>query len=192
MTCYLYVLPLAYEDFLKVGISSDPLARIRAFSRRYYESFNLARSLLVEFDSRREAQARETALHRLLRPLNASQPITVPNRAAGGTEWYRGAYDTLGAEVERDRRAGHVVHAHASGLDWWRARLARERDTLYEWAGQLLRESNGDLPTGDRLQLLADALDAWPSVGLEIGDALPPEFAQWYGDHRSAWDRGLR
>jgi len=78
VTCFLYVLPLAYENFLKVGISSDPLLRIRAFSRRYYESFDLTRTLLVEFDSRREAQARETALHRLLRPLNATQPITIP------------------------------------------------------------------------------------------------------------------
>lgn len=188
MTCFLYVLPLAYEDFLKVGISSDPLMRIRAFSRRYYESFDLARTLLVQFDSRREAQARETALHRLLRPLSATQPITIPHCAAGGTEWYRGAYDALCRDVERDRLAGHVVHG--PGLDWWRARLEQARGALYEWAAQLLRESHGDLPTGERLQLLADALDAWPALGLCADDALPEVVRRWHRDHRAAWGVG--
>ena len=189
MTCFLYVLPLAYEDFLKVGISSDPLMRIRAFSRRYYESFDLARTLLVEFDSRREAQARETALHRLLRPLNAAQPITIPHCAAGGTEWCRGAYDALCREVERDRHAGHVVH---TGIEWWRTRLEGERDVFYEWASELLCDGPAEPTTYDRLQRLADALDAWPSLGLCIEDALPPEFARWYRDHRAAWNVDLR
>lgn len=53
----------------------------------------------MEFDSRREAQARETALHRQLRDWNAVQPITVPGVVAGKTEWYRGAYATLRATV---------------------------------------------------------------------------------------------
>lgn len=119
--CYLYVLPLAYEDILKLGISRDPFARALAFSRRYYEFFDLSRSLLVEFDSRRQAQARETVLHRRLRDWNAMQPITVPRAAAGKREWYRGAYDTMLAQVETDeggrtRRAstGFVVVAGAA------------------------------------------------------------------------------
>ncbi|MBB6064994.1 GIY-YIG nuclease family protein [Pseudoxanthomonas broegbernensis] len=116
-TCYLYVLPLAYEDILKLGISHDPLARAQAFSRRYYEFFDLSRSLLVEFDSRREAQARETELHRKLRDWNAVQPITVPGVAEGKTEWYRGAYAALLADISDDAASGYTVHAPALG--WW-------------------------------------------------------------------------
>ena len=62
--CYLYVLPLLGEDIAKLGISVDPLARVRAFSRRYYECFDLERSSLVGFDSVAEARRAETALHR--------------------------------------------------------------------------------------------------------------------------------
>ncbi|WP_187775642.1 GIY-YIG nuclease family protein [Luteimonas suaedae] len=188
-TCYLYVLPLAGEDLLKIGIASDPLARAQAFSRRYYESFDLSRSLLVEFDSRREAQARETGLHRRLREWNAPQPITVPLRAAGRTEWYRGAYAELEAEVAADRARGHVVHQ--ATLDWWRHRLQRERDTLYEWAAQLQRDVEDGYGSPERMQLLADALDAWPGMGLPLHDALPPELKRWYARYRAGWRTGL-
>lgn len=67
----------------------------------------------MEFDSRREAQARETALHRQLRDWNAVQPITVPGAAAEKTEWYRGAYATLRATVADDIAGGRVSHAPA-------------------------------------------------------------------------------
>ncbi|MFS6706530.1 GIY-YIG nuclease family protein, partial [Staphylococcus aureus] len=119
--CYLYVLPTTYEDILKLGIAKDPFARALAFSRRYYEFFDLTRALLVEFDGRKEAQARETALHRHLGEWNAMQPITVRCAAAGKTEWYRGGYDVLRAEIESDRARGCIVHAPA--LPWWQARL---------------------------------------------------------------------
>jgi len=52
--CYLYLLPLAYEDILKLGIARDSFVRALAFSRRYYEFFDLSRAVLVEYDSRKE------------------------------------------------------------------------------------------------------------------------------------------
>ncbi len=191
MTCYLYVLPLAYEDILKLGISHDPLARVQAFARRYYDFFDLSRSLLVEFDSRREAQARETELHRRLRDWNAVQPITVPDPAAGKTEWYRGAYSVVREAIEQDIAIGHVIHAPA--LPWWKIRVNAERDRLYEWGCQMLRESEEvGLPSADKLRLLADTLDAYTVLGLPLGGALPAELAQWYRRYRSAFSTCLR
>lgn len=187
--CYLYVLPLAGEDLLKIGIAADPLARAQAFSSRYYESFDLGRSLLVEYDSRREAQARETGLHRRLREWNAPQPITVPLRAAGHTEWYRGAWAEVETELAGDRERGHVVHLGA--LDWWRGRLQREREALFEWASQLQREVEAGLASRERMRLLADALDAWPALGVPLDQALPPELMRWYDDYRDQWRTGL-
>jgi len=40
---FLYLFPCAYEDFAKLGMSTDPLARLHAFSSRYYEFFDLQR-----------------------------------------------------------------------------------------------------------------------------------------------------
>ena len=175
-TCYLYVLPLAYEDQLKLGISHDPLARAQAFSRRYYEFFDLSRSLLVEFDTRREAQARETELHRRLRDWNAVQPITVPGAAAGKTEWYRGAYVALKAAVEDDITGGRIVHAPA--IAWWRTRLHEEREKLYEWASRLLHIDDTSLESGSGKALLVDTLDAYSSFGVPLDNVLPPEISQ--------------
>lgn len=167
--CYLYVLPLAYEDILKLGLSHDPFARALAFSRRYYEFFDLSRSVLVEFDSRRQAQARETALHRQLRDWNAVQPITVPRAAAGKREWYRGAYDTVLAELACDETEGRVVHRPA--LAWWQARLGTERGRMYEWLAQVARECAGEL----RERMIADVLDGYVALGVPLHDGLPPE-----------------
>lgn len=171
-TCYLYVLPLAYEDILKLGISHDPLARAQAFSRRYYEFFDLERSLLVEFDCKREAQARETALHRQLRDWNAVQPITVPGAAAGKTEWYRGAYAILSAAVTTDVAEGR--RAHSPAMEWWRTQLLAERDALYEWIVTMTGDGVCVLPPRERQQRLADALDAYRIMDVPLGDALPP------------------
>lgn len=167
--CYLYVLPLAYEDILKVGISHDPFTRALAFSRRYYEFFDLSRSLLVEFDSRKQAQARETALHRHLRDWNAVQPITVPRAAAGKREWYRGAYDTVLAQIECDEAEGRVVHQPA--LPWWQARLGAERERMYEWLAQVSRECAGELHT----RMIADTLGGYVALGVSLRDVLLPD-----------------
>ena len=148
-----------------------PLLRAQAFSRRYYEAFDLARSLLVEFDSRHEAQKRETGLHRKLRAWNAVQPLTVPDAAAGKTEWYRGAYALIRSELETDRAAGNVTHLPA--LAWWQGRLETERERLYEWASRILRYAEGATVTDDARALMADALDAYPALGVPLDDALP-------------------
>lgn len=175
--CYLYLLPLAgHEDILKLGISHDPLARALAFARRYYEFFDLGRSVLVEYDSRKEAQARETALHRHLGDWNAVQPITVRDAAAGKTEWYRGAYDALLGEVERDQAQGHIVHRPA--LPWWQARLRIEREKLYEWIAWLARDDACPLPLEERRQRLADVLDAYAQLGVSVEDAMPTQLMQ--------------
>jgi len=171
--CYLYVLPTAYEDILKLGIAKDPFARALAFSRRYFEFFDLSRSVLVEFDSRKQAQARETALHRRLRDWNAMQPITVPRAAAGKREWYRGAYDAVLAEIEDDVAVGHVVHRPA--LSWWQARLCTERQALYEWVVQLTRDEAGSLSLRERRRRLADVLDAYAQLGVPMGDRVTAE-----------------
>ncbi|WP_434932576.1 GIY-YIG nuclease family protein [Luteimonas sp. SDU101] len=184
--CYLYVLPLLNEDIAKLGISVDPLSRVRAFAARYYECFDLERSSLVGFDSVAEARQRETALHRQLRAWNADRPLTVPLRAGGHTEWYRGASATLRDEVARDRERGHPVHQPAG--DWWRQRLLQEQSILFEWAGQYLQAMPGDaLPQSGLWPGIVDVLDAWPALGLRVDEALPESVAIAYRRYRASW-----
>lgn len=54
------------EEMIKVGLSHDPLARWSAFHPRWFEAFDLDHSLLIETETRRDAQELETALHRRL------------------------------------------------------------------------------------------------------------------------------
>lgn len=188
--CHLYILPLLNEDIAKLGISVDPLARVRAFAPRYYECFDLERSCLVGFDSVAEARCRETALHRQLRQWNAPPPRTVPLRAGGHTEWYRGASTLLRDEGERDRQRGHPVHQPAG--DWWRRRLQEARPLLFEWGEHYLRDLPHDAMAQTGLwQDIVDVLDAWPALGLRVDDALPDPLAHAYRQYRMAWEASL-
>lgn len=189
--CHLYVLPLFREDIAKLGISVEPLARVRAFSARYYECFDLSRSLLVGFDSVAEARRREAALHRLLRPWNAPAPLTVARIAGGGTEWYRGALPLLQAEAADDAGRGHPAWLPAG--DWWRARLQAEQALLYEWAEACLGGVAPDqiLPP-EAWSPIVDVLDAWPALGLPLEPALPPAMARRYRRYRESWGSGMR
>lgn len=188
--CYLYILPLPNEDLAKVGISVDPLARVRAFAPRYYECFDLEHSGLVGYDSVAEARRRETALHRRLRAWNATAPLTVPLRAGGHTEWFRGALAILHDEAEADRAAGHLVHLPAG--DWWRHRLRQEQAQLYEWIEQYLHDVPAqELPGTALWQGIVDVLDAWPAMGLGVDEVLPDAFQGVYRAYRRAWSAVL-
>jgi hypothetical protein len=184
--CYLYVFPCAYEDLLKLGISRDPLDRIQAFSRRYFEFFDLQRGWLLETDSVREAQSHETRLRRSLRLLNAPAPLLVPGRAAGATEWYRGASALLEQAQEEFADQGYSVHRPLE--DWLRTRLHARRGDLFSWAERMLSAADGEPgdahPVGAEPPLphrmLRDALDGYAALGLSLEDALPPAVADWY------------
>lgn len=184
--CYLYVFPCAYEDLLKLGISRDPLDRIQAFSRRYFEFFDLQRGWLLETDRVREAQGHETRLRRSLRLLNAPAPLLVPGRAAGATEWYRGAALLLEQAKEEFAAQGYVVHQPLEHS--LRSRLEERRSNLYTWAERML--SAADSEPGDAQpagaepplphRMLRDALDGYVALGIPLEDALPPTVFDWY------------
>ena len=184
--CYLYVFPCAYEDLLKLGISRDPLDRIQAFSRRYFEFFDLQRGWLLETDTVREAQAQETRLRRSLRLLNAPAPLLVPGRAAGATEWYRGASSLLEQARGEFAAQGYIVHQPLE--DWLRIRLDARRSDLYTWAERML--SAADAEPGDAHpagaepplphRMLRDALDGYAALGIPLEDDLPPAVYDWY------------
>lgn len=178
----LYVLPCAYEDHAKLGIATDPLARMRAFSPRWYEFFDLDRGWLAEAGSVREARSWETRWKRVLREHLAPPPLQVPVKAAGHTEWFRGALTVLEGVCEDLVLQGFVVHAPLR--DWVAQRLREGRDGLD--AGERAAIASYGMPDAwssatawPPLAALRDALDAYAVVGVSLDDAVSPALQAW-------------
>lgn len=182
--CYLYVLPCAYEDLLKLGFSRNPLSRAQALQPRYFEFFDLERALAVETETVRDARALELRLRRALVDYNAPAPLTVRVEAAGHSEWYRGAYETIDSHTRDWESAGHIVHRP---LRSWLAReLAAQSDLLFDRASELLTQLQGETdlleqPALARLRRnLLDTLDAHAAFGIDLAPRLPEALLRWY------------
>ena len=187
---YLYVLPLQGEDWLKVGVSNDPLRRAREFARRWYEVFDLDPALLVDAEAMADARALERDIRARFAEHRAPMPLHITAAAGGATEWYRGALPVLAEYARQCANAGHAVHTPARG--WFANALARELPLLHDWASAVLRDVDCDAEdaVGLRMRLppthvalLCDAIDAHVACGLDPTPHLP--------DAVSAWRRGL-
>lgn len=178
----LYVLPCAYEDHAKLGIATDPLARMQAFSPRWYEFFDLDSGWLAEAGSVREARNWETRWKRALREHAAPPPLQVPAQAAGHTEWFRGALAALQEARGELVAQGFVVHTPLRGWVARRLQAQRERLETGEQAA-IARYGAPDvwLPAAisPPLAALRDALDAYAVVGVRLDDAVSPALQDW-------------
>ena len=161
------------EDLLKVGLTHAPLPRWSAFHPRWFEVFDLDASFLVETETRADAQALETALHRRLVDHGCPVPLTMRLAAGGATEWYRGAFAAAQAFAVQCERDGHVVH--------WRARdvlAPAMQENLAKLAG-LVHEAfslhaNGWLLPEQR-RAIRDLVDAHRDFGADIDAIIPDE-----------------
>lgn len=174
---YLYVLPCAYEDLLKLGFSRDPLARMQAIHPRWYEFFDLDRALAVQAETVREAQAMETRYKQMLVEHNAPPPLLASVVAGGASEWYRGAYAALDLIAEELVEAGFL--AHRPLRPWVRERLLGSADRLYSWTRLLtaddLEERDNPAP-----RLVRNVLDAYTAMQIELAPWLPSDIHAWY------------
>lgn len=179
--CFVYVLPCAYEDLLKVGFSRDPLSRIATFHPRWFESFDLHRGVLVETETVRDARAIELQLHRRLELHNAPAPLTVDASVGGGTEWFRGASAELADAACTLRADGFTVFAPMQ--PWLRDALLTRRDLLFDWSQRVLdwlSDSADPLARDRALRTARDALDAFTALDIPIDDHLPDDLRSWY------------
>lgn len=176
---YVYVAVCSGPDaLLKVGLSDDPLARWSGFHPRWFEAFDLDRSALVEVESRREAQALETALHRTLLEHNCPPPLTMRAQVGGGTEWYRGA-DAVAADFVREAHArGHVVHLPARA--WFVDAVQRAGDRLVGLVEHGLRQHFDGMLSQAQRRALCDLIDAHRALDEDIDARLPPDIDELY------------
>lgn len=184
---YLYVLPLQGEDWLKVGVSNDPLRRAREFARRWYDVFDLREALLIEAECMHDARALERDIRTRFADHRAPMPLHIAEAAGGATEWYRGARPQLTAYAESKQSVGHPVHAPA--LAWFTEALALELPRLHDWACAVLRDADCDAEDADGVRLrlpphhtalLRDAIDACVACGLDPAPCLPDAVAAWH------------
>ena len=175
-----YVFPSLWEDHCKIGFSRDPLSRVSALHRRWFEFFDLDAGMLVETETVRDARQLELELRRPLAGHNAPAPTTVRREAAGHTEWFRGAGPALALRGRLLEQRGYRVHAPVR--PWLRAALSRRGDQLYAWAeAQLEAVESGRC--ADPVQVertLRDALDAYTALEIDPAPLLPPEAWRWY------------
>lgn len=180
MVCFAYVFPCVWEDHCKIGFSRDPLSRIQALHRRWFEFFDLDGALLIEAETERDARDLELALRRPLASHRAPAPTTVRRQAGGWTEWVRGATSPLQAAVRGLERSGYIVHAPAR--PWLREALAARSDALFSWTrAQLSPDERDGLAGATPAQaLVRDALAAYAAFGVDLAPLLPEEVHRWY------------
>jgi hypothetical protein len=181
---YLYVLPCAYEDLLKLGFSRDPLARMQAIHPRWFEFFDLDRAFAVQTETAREALDLETRHARQLIDYSAPAPLLASVQAGGGTEWYRGAYDVLCSAADALQAHGH--DAHRPLRPWLRTRLENMADLLFAWT-QLLSpdelQARGAQARSTATQRHAgDVLDAYVALGIDLRPWLAPAVFDWHSE----------
>jgi hypothetical protein len=185
--CFVYVLPCAYDDILKLGMSRDPLARMQTLHHRYFEFFDLERALLIETETVRDARRLELALGGGIEAHNAPAPLVVRGEAGGHTEWYRGAFERLQDAATDLARTGYAVHKPARS--WLRSRLIASSDHLYPWSNETLLaiESNA-IPTEvarHLRRLLLDSLDAFSAFDIDVEPLLPEAVWRWLAVQRN-------
>jgi hypothetical protein len=180
--CYVYVLPSAYEDILKLGFSRDPIARLQALHHRYFAFFDLERALLIETETVRDARKLELELARSIAVHGAPAPLEIRREAAGHTEWYRGAYDCLALATDALRARGFVVHTPAA--PWIRESLTARSDKLFTWSGQMLEAIELASHSGSTVdamrRTLRDSLDAYDALAIDLRPLLPAAVWEWH------------
>lgn len=188
--CYVYVLPCAYEDLLKLGFSRNPLSRAQALHSRYFEFFDLDRAFLIQTETVRDARDLELRLRHALPEHNAPAPLTVRRQAGGHSEWYRGAYAALAEQADWLEAGGH--HLYRPSRDWFAHELAAQGDQLFERGSMLLSQLQGDLDWLRRPELsalrrnLIDVLDAHTALEIDLEPRLPQALLGWYRGDRPA------
>src|SRR5579871_2998783 len=147
---YVYLLPCAGEDLLKLGFTRKPMQRLRQLQPRFFNLFELDRALLLQTRSLREARRLERLLIERWPECRASPPLLVDPAAGGETEWFRGVTElALVLAARLAERYELRQHRLSDWLcDYWRERAGG----LHAWAEQLwqLDELQQQLPPAQR------------------------------------------
>ncbi len=185
--CFVYVWPCAYEDLVKLGFSRDPIGRLQALHRRYFEFFDLDRAFLIETETVRDARRLELLLAQGVALHNAPAPLVVRAEAAGHTEWYRGASSQLSHAASDLGAAGFTLHMPAR--EWLRQSLIQRGDQLFSWSRDIFGAIEWERLTGEPASqtqwILCDTLDAYEAFNIDLEPFVPPAVWRWHCDRQN-------
>lgn len=183
---FVYVLPCRDEDILKVGYSRDPLQRMHALHRRYFQFFDLDRALLLDAERLRDARRIERMFISGFAEHRAPPPLVVRQAAAGGTEWFRGVAGRAD-ELARKIAADEGLTLHAPLRAWLRQRFEEHSDTLYECSMRLLDSIeyehfnlSAEAYDGRTAAALRHLLDVHEALDLDLAGLVSPGVLAWY------------
>ena len=161
---FVYLFALTDCSAFKVGFSCNPFQRIHTFSRRYYERFDVAQSLLLRLDAEAQARAIEATLKSELAAFRAESPSWVPPEAGGHTEWFSAVQF---GSAEQRLRSFLVEHAGAYVIDageYLRGELQRMSGSFEPWAwsqAQQACDASASVYTMNSALAIADSLRDW-------------------------------
>jgi hypothetical protein len=185
---FVYVLPCRDEDILKVGYSRDPLQRMHALHRRYFQFFDLDRALLLDAERLRDARRVERMFITRFAEYRAPPPLVVRQAAAGETEWFRGVAGPVD-ELARKIAVDEGLTLHAPLRAWLRQRFEEHGDTLYECSMRLLDSIEyeqfnvpADAQDGRTAAALRHLLDVHEALGMDLRWLVSPRVLAWYRD----------
>jgi len=161
---FVYLFALTDCSAFKVGFSCNPFQRIHTFSRRYYERFDVAQSLLLRLQTEADARAIEATLKSELAAFRAESPTWVPLEAGGHTEWFS-AVQFGSAELRLrsflvEHEGAHVIDASA----YIRGELQRMSGSFEPWAwsqAQQACDASASAYTLGSALAIADSLRDW-------------------------------
>ncbi len=185
---FVYVLPCRDEDILKVGYSRDPLQRMHALHRRYFQFFDLDRALLLDAERLRDARRVERMFITRFAEYRAPPPLVVRQAAAGETEWFRGVAGPVD-ELARKIAVDEGLTLHAPLRAWLRQRFEEHCDTLYECSMRLLDSIEyeqfnvpADAQDGRTAAALRHLLDVHEALDMDLRRLVSPRVLAWYRD----------
>jgi hypothetical protein len=131
---FVYVFALSDCTAFKVGFSCNPLQRIHTFSHRYFERFDVHRSMLLRVADSGAARAGEAQLKTELAEFRMEAPHWVPVEAGGHTEWFSAVYFDVAEQRLQSLLATHDGAALTNTADYIHDELSRLASSFEPWA----------------------------------------------------------
>ena len=161
---FVYLFALGNCSAFKVGFSCNPFQRIHTFSRRYYERFDVAQSLLLRLETEAAARAIEATLKSELAAFRADSPSWVPPEAGGHTEWFSAVQFGSAEQRLRSFLGGHEGAQVIDAGTYIRDELARLCRAFEPWAwsqAQQACDASGSAYTLGSALAIAESLRDW-------------------------------
>lgn len=193
---FVYILPCAGDNLLKIGFSRDPIRRMHTLHRRFFDFFDLDHSLLIETGRVREARIIERALHAAFASDQAPAPLIASPQAGGHSEWFRGVHaEAIAMARSVSTNEGLVLHEPLS--TWLHGQLEGVTALLYDWSLRMLDAiefERHNVPPAEQTQrcdrALRDMLDLYSTLRVDLVALIPDSVLRWYTDKRRAEEKG--